>query len=270
MTDFLHSLNAFYTEVVSKVYKSRFEHINMIARCFGHINKELDLKEVDKILNKYKNEHKDYKIDKNNIKNFSVNLLEKGRLKGLVDRDYIACLIKGVITVNKNISTVNPEKNEIERKQEENQVPIYIPAWIFKDEIVFSGAQVARDFAIPYFTDLLKIEIKIPHYDISKIYNDFKSKSGQVFGFGFIDRPNAISAGSIFGEMELDDPLVSELDDSDKNFIAINLKVKDKIIRVSVYSVGSMVIMQKWISMAENYSRLKLVREMLKAYEIKV
>jgi len=255
-----------------KVYKSKFEYINdgMIARCFGYINKELDLEEVDNILNKYKNEHKVYEIDKNNIKNFSVNLLEKGRLKGLVDnRNYIACLIRGTITENKNFSTVNSEKNEIESKQEEEEVEIRIPAWIFKDEIVFSGAQTARDFAIPYFKDLLKIEIKIPHYNISKIYNDFKS-TGEIFGFGFIDRPNPISAGSIFGEMESDDPLVSELDNSDKNFIAMNLRVGDKIIRVSVYSVGSIVIMQKWISMAENYSRLKLVREALKAYEIKV
>lgn len=241
-----------------------------LCRCFGHINSELNLKEAEKILIKNKNENHNYSVNKSDIKSFSVNSLESGRLTALSERKYIACLIRGQLTVNKNISVVNSFKNEIERQRQENIVPISLPFWIFKDEIIFAGAQVARDFTIPFIKDVLKVEVDIPHYDIKRIYADFKAQAGKVFGFGFIDRPNAISAGTIFGEMELDDPLVEELDDSDKNFVSINLSVRNKIIRVSIYSIGSIVIMQRWLNMAESYSKLKIVKDALAGYEIKV
>ena len=60
-----------------------------------------------------------------------------------------------------------------------------------------------------------------------------------------------------------------ELDDSDKNFVSINLSIRNKIIRASVYSIGSIVIMQKWVSMAESYSKLKIVKDALAGYEIR-
>jgi hypothetical protein len=268
MSNFLQKIYNLFNR--DKLYKKESQKDTMIGRCFGELSRELNLAEVEKILNENKNKTKSYNLEKRDVKEFSVHNLEKGRLKALVERKYIACLIKGDILVNKYVSTVNEEANEIERKNKEEKVSISMPFWIFKDEIVFSGAEAARDFVIPYLKELLGIEIIIPHYDIGRIYNDFKTKTGQVFGFGFIERPNSISAGSIFGEMEMDDPLVAELDESDKNFISINLKVKDKIIRASVYSIGSIVIMQKWNNMAETYPKLKIVRDALKAYEIKV
>ena len=242
----------------------------MIGRCFGHINSELNLKEVEGILIKNKNQNHNYSIDKSDIKSFSINSLEIGKLTALSERKYIACLIKGQLTVNKNIPVVNPFKNEIEQKKQESTVPISLPFWIFKDEIIFASAQTARDFTIPFIKEVLKVDVYIPHYDVKRIYKDFKTQTGKVFGFGFIDRPNAISAGAIFGEMELDDPLVEELDDSDKNFVSINLTIRDKVIRASVYSIGSIVIMQKWLNMAESYSKLKIVKDALTGYEIRV
>jgi hypothetical protein len=266
----MDNIGSFWTGKLFKFHYRDSIHDLMIARCFGHVNKELDLREVDKILNEIKNTKKEYEFNKRGIRRFSIKSMEKGRLKALIERNYIACLIKGAIIVDKNISVVNEEKNEIERKKEENEIPITLPFWIFKDGIVFSGAQAARDFLIPFLKETLNIEITIPHYEIGKIYADFKTSPGQVFGFGFIERPNAINAGSIFGEMELDDPLVSELDDSNKSFVSINLKISSKIIRVTIYSVGSIVIMQKWASMAETYSKLKTVKQELSGYESKV
>ena len=271
MNNLLQRLTTFYTQNIAKLFKYKVGSMNdvMIGRCFGHIDSELDLKEVEKILIKNKTQNHNYPIDKSDIKSFSVNSLESGKLTALSERKYIACLIKGQLTANKNMSVVNPFKNEIEWKKQENIVPVSLPFWIFKDEIIFAGAQVARDFTIPFIKDVLKIEVDIPHYDIKRIYADFKAQAGKVFGFGFIDRPNAISAGTIFGEMELDDPLVEELDDSDKNFVSINLSIRNKIIRASVYSIGSIVIMQKWVSMAESYSKLKIVKDALAGYEIR-
>ncbi|MGC8622304.1 MAG: hypothetical protein ACP5U0_10355 [Caldisphaera sp.] len=242
----------------------------MIARCFGHINKDLNLKEVERILNDIKTVNKEYKINKKGIELFSVKSVEKGRLKALIERDHLACLVKGIIKVNRNTQIINEEKNEIERKKEINEIQIILPFWIFKDGIVFSGAQAARDFLIPFLEDILNIKITIPYYDIGKIYTDLRDSPGRVFGFGFIERPNAINAGSIFGEMELDDPLVSELDDSNKSFVSINLKIKDSVIRITVYAVGSIVIMQKWLNMAETYSKLKIVKQELSKYETSV
>jgi hypothetical protein len=264
MTDFLHNLKAFYTSLF-KLNQGRINDI-MIGRCFGHLSKPLNLKEADAILKKA--ELKEYHINKRDFKSFRIQAVEKGRLKGLVEREFITCLIKVELTVNKYIPTIDVERDEIVSKSEEVAIKLSIPAWIFKDEIIFSKAELARDVAVPYLSEILQVKIAIPHYDIKRIYNDYKQEAGKIFGFGFMDRPNSIKSGTIFGEMESDDPLVAELDGEDKSFVAINLKIKESLVRASIYSIGSIVIMQKWLKMAESYPKLRIIRDMLKQYEV--
>ena len=258
--------------LLGKLKVFRFAHTgineSMIGRCFGHLSKELNLRDVDALLKAAKDKEFTVDVDKRYIKKFTIKRLEKGRLKALVDRNFISCLLRVELVVNKLLPTIDEERDEIVQKTQEDTFTLSIPAWIFKDEIIFSKAELAREIAVPYLKNILGIDITIPAYDIGKIYDDYKVETGKIFGFGFIDRPNSIGKGSIFGEMDIDDPLVAELDESDKNFVAINLKIGTQIVRASIYSIGSIVIMQSWMKMAESYTKLNAIKGMLAKYEV--
>ena len=251
-----------------KLFKNEGQKEIMIGRCFGHLSKELNLREADELLKKARGKEFSVDVDKRYIKKFTIKSLEKGRLRALTDREFISCLLKVELVVNKLLPAIDEEKDEIVQKTQQDTFALSIPAWIFKDEIIFSKAEMAREIAVPYLKRILGIDITIPAYNIGKIYEDYKSEAGKIFGFGFIDRPNSIGKGAIFGEMDVDDPLVAELDESDKNFVAVNLKVGNQIVRASIYSIGSIVIMQSWLKMAENYTKLKAIRKVLEKYEV--
>ena len=235
---------------------------SMIGRCFGKIKKEnYTLKDaISKI-----RETSTY--FSNEDKTINIKEISFGNLKVLKERDYLSVLTKVDVKYKKNVPALDKEYNEIYTEKGDFEEHLFLPFWIFKDEIVFSSAQQSRDYIIPFLNKALTQDIKIPMYDVKKIYDDFEPQN-RVWGFGFMKRPEAVSAGQVFGEITATDPLVQQLENSSKNFCAINLQITNIEVKVAIYSVGTIVIHKNWSKMTTYRDKLKEVQDTLKPYEI--
>jgi hypothetical protein len=148
-----------------------------------------------------------------------------------------------------------------------NLKKLYLPFWLFKNQLVFSSAQQSRDYLLPLLNKALNQKITIPFYDVKRIYDDFESQN-RVWGFGFMKRPDAISSGQVFGEIASDDPLVQQLENSSKSFCAISLPFKEGEVKIAVYAVGTIVIHKNWAKMNNYRTNLKVIQDKLKPYEV--
>lgn len=83
-----------------------------------------------------------------------------------------------------------------------------------------------------------------------------------------MDRPEAIGSGSVYGDIDMTDPLIQELDDSEKNFVCLKLNIKGEETSINVYKSGTVVVRKNWYEMASHISSLKEIRDYLKKYEI--
>lgn len=190
-----------------------------------------------------------------------------GALQGtLREREFLAVLTQVNASVKRYVQSLDPQVNEITSKQEDVSEIVRLPFWIFKDSIVFAKADPSRDFLLPFIQDKLGIQVKIPKYNVQRLFED-KKDYGAIWGFGFNDRPGAISAGALYGEMDQADAMIQEVDGVDKNFVSMTFDVGGEHVKASIYKVGSIVIYKGWNKMAATHQKLKVIKTQLADYE---
>lgn len=234
----------------------------MVGRSFGYIVSEnYELRES---VSKMRDSKKEFMLG---VKQVSLTDIAFGNLRALKEREYLSVLTHFVVKYKKNLPILYKEFNEISTEKGDYEEKFWLPFWLFKDRIIFSSAQQSRDYLVPFLNDALNQDIRIPQYNVQQIYDDFEPQD-RVWGFGFMKRPDAISSGQLYGEVAAADPLVQQLENSSKNFCAINLPLHDIELKIAVYSVGTIVVHKNWAKMNTYKDKFKEIQKKLETYEV--
>lgn len=242
--------------------------VEMIGRSFADTGGRTDPKEFSGVLAKgggFK-----WKLQGRNETSYTVDAFLQGTFTGpevIADRTYLSCL--AIITIEglKNQANLDVPMNEVKIERLPYSYENRLPFWVTKDYMMFTSASAARQYLLPFMKNVAGLDLSIPEYDVKSIYEDYK-QSGQVGGFGFMDRPDAIGSGSVYGDIDMTDPLIVELDDSEKNFVCLRLMINSEEISANIYKSGTLVIKKNWNSMANYLEKLVEIRDTLRKYEI--
>jgi hypothetical protein len=238
----------------------------MIGRSLGIVGSDINLDDFSRVLRAggtYEWTH-DGKVKQK----FRIEAIDQGVFSGpevIQNREFITCLAEIRIEIEKGRPVLDRRLNEVKIVKETIPMTDRVPFWVFSNEIIFTSAKTARQFLLPYLNDELKLNVSIHGYDVKKIYEDKKSIA---CGFGFMNRPESIGSGAIYGDIDLTDPLVQELDDSEKNFVCLTIPVDHEPISFNVYRSGTIVIKKSWFEMAPNVNNLRRIWSSLRPYEI--
>jgi hypothetical protein len=238
----------------------------MIGRSFGHVGSEINLNDFSRILRE--GGSYEWTRDGRVKQRFRIEAIDQGAFAGpevMQEREFITCLAQIRTEIEKGRPFLDRRGNEVRIEKEVIPITDRLPFWVFSNEIIFTSARTARQFLLPYFNDELKLNVSIHGYDVEKIYNE---KKQIACGFGFMNRPESIGSGAIYGDIDLTDPLVQELDDSEKNFVCLTLMVDHEPTSFNVYKSGTVVIKKNWFEMAPNVNNLRRIRAFLEPYEI--
>lgn len=238
-----------------------------MGRSFGRVSDNIDLSLFSSRIKEI-NRYHGYIAMKEN-RPFDIQVIDQGIFSGasvLAEREYIACLATVKLYVEKRSPVLDRDKNEIDVEKAMIEVVEKLPFWVQRDSVIFSRSTDARHFLIPYLQERIRTEINIPHYNVKRIYEDYKP-GGRVCGFGFLDRPDAISSGSVYGDIDPTDPLITELDSTEKNFVCLRLNICGDEVSINVYRNGTIVIKKNWYEMGSYLPCLRKVTEFLRGYE---
>ena len=240
----------------------------MIGRSFADTDGRTDLRAFSRVL--AEGGGFEWKLQGRNETSYTVDAFLLGTFTGpevIADRTYLSCL--AIITIKglKSQANLDAPKNEVKIEKLPYSYENRLPFWVTKDYMMFTSASAARQYLLPFMKNAAGLNLSIPEYDVKHIYEDYKN-SGQVGGFGFMDRPDAIGSGSVYGDIDMTDPLIVELDDSEKNFVCLRLDIDNEDVSVNIYKSGTLVIKKNWNLMANYLKKLVKIRDTLRQYEI--
>ena len=245
----------------------------MIGRTFIDLEKDIDLNEIKDKLEKERKSTRTY-YSKNGT--YVIEEIKTGQLKdffstieGTDSRDFLPIILKINISMEDKIPVLNSSQTDIEIKQERVNIHKYLFFWLFKNKIIFSKISDSRKYLIDILENIFGFKINIPFYDVSKIYNDFKS-SNNIGAYGFYKRKNSANSGSIFisGQLDDRDPMVKETDLTDKSFVHLKRVLpKSPNIDFTVYGTGAIVINKNWYNMQSYINEFQEIKDFLTKYE---
>ena len=202
-----------------------------IGRCFGKMPEgtSLNLEEVKRKLKEGDMEF----FGRDREDSWKFEYVEVGQVTALRRREFLTVLTKVSARVKRYIPTIDVDVNEITPRQQYIEESLWLPFWVFEDGVMFAKAEKSREFLLPFIKRKLGIDVTIPHYDVQRLYNDEKGR-GTLMGTGFSDRAGAISAGSLFGEIDEDDAMLEEIEGADKNFVFMKFTIDGEEVKGSV------------------------------------
>lgn len=240
-----------------------------MGRSFADTDRELSLDDFSRLL-------KEDEIFESNFAGkkgrYRVEAVQQGIFNGssvLVDRTYLSCLAFVTVNSERNMPKLDAPKNEVRNEMQPYNFENRFPFWVTENFLMFTGAANARRFLLPFLEQKTGLKLELPEYDVERIYDDYKERgSASICGFGFMDRPEAIGSGSLYGDIDMTDPLIVELDGSEKNFVCLRLNINRMKVSVNIYKSGTLVIKKNWVEMQNYLGKISEIRERFREYEV--
>jgi hypothetical protein len=225
----------------------------MIGRGFCKLDREVDITEAVRKLDNLKN--KKYYSDIKKIKGYTIKKIEKGTTKNYFPensndekRNLVPIIFNIEVEKEENLAKINSSQTDIDMDKKLVKSEINLFFWLFSDRIIFSNVPNSRIFLIPRLKEILGFDLKLPEYDVDKVFNDFKAdkSKGDIRGYGFKERKDYMHSGFLSGDPDTSDQVVAQTINDKKTQVLLKVNVLGDDVFFTVYSSGSVVIGKNW------------------------